>query len=96
MGRVFVVLGKFKIRIKDRFCKLICYTRFNPPMKFLIEKNALPINVFLAVPSPFVHDLMNFQFTYEKKLTFDEIDYGCLVSLIPFISFQLLRGCVFL
>jgi hypothetical protein len=51
-------------------------------MKCFVERNYNPANVNHAVPLPFAHDLMNFQFTYAKRLSADEIKDGCMVGCL--------------
>jgi len=53
--------------------------KFNPPMKFVIERNGEPLNLFDDIPLPFAHNEFNFQLTYEKRLTSEEINSGYLV-----------------
>jgi hypothetical protein len=77
---IFVGDGRFNIRIKDRFGKTIRNPTFIPPVKFKIERNYNPGNLIHVVPLPLVPDLMNFQFTYEKKLSADETKDGCMVG----------------
>lgn len=92
---VFHGLGRFNIRIKNRFGKTLRYPQFNPSVNFTVEKNAIPVNMPNIVPRPFVHDEMNFQLTYEKKLEADEINAGFLVSLkFPPIFFYTLSMIV--
>lgn len=79
---VFVGNGKFKIRIKDRFGKTIRYPTVIPPMKFLIDKDEVYANFIHCIPSPFTHDILNFQYTYEKKLDSDEIKNGVMVGCL--------------
>jgi len=63
---VFVGLGKFGINIKNRFGNLIHYPSFVPQMKFKIEREFMPYNVFGTFPAPFEHNDWKFQFTYER------------------------------
>lgn len=77
----FVGESKFEITLEDRFRRRMANPRFTPSMKFEIDRDMLPFLMIDAVPRPYVHDPMNFQFSYEKKLTGDEIDSGWLVSI---------------
>lgn len=52
--------------------------KFNPPVKFEIEKEAISFHAFNVAPTPFTHDETCFEFSYEKKLTSEEIDSGWL------------------
>jgi hypothetical protein len=81
---VFAGPGKFGSHLKDRFGKLIRYPKFSPPMKFQVEKHVLPFHLLDYVPAPYVHDEMNFEFSYEKRLTSYEIESRCLVLQIFF------------
>jgi len=47
---------------------------------FSFKKNALTVNLYDVVPAPFMHDQMNFQMSYKKTLTSDEVNSGFLVS----------------
>ena len=51
-------------------------------MDFRVEHNAVPINVDWFVPRPFMHDQLNFQLTYEKRLCLEDVTAGYLVFLI--------------
>jgi len=51
-------------------------------MKCFVERNYNLANVNRAVPLPFAHDLTNFQFTYAKRLSADEIKDGCMVGCL--------------
>jgi len=53
--------------------------RFTPPMIFKLEKQVVPFNNFDVLPSPFVHDQINFSCSYEKKLTSEDYDGGYVV-----------------
>ncbi|XP_039683194.1 uncharacterized protein [Medicago truncatula] len=75
----FVGESKFEITLEDRFRRRMANPRFTPSMKFEIDKDMLPFLMIDDVPRPYVHDPMNFQFSYEKKLTGDEIDSGWLI-----------------
>jgi hypothetical protein len=48
-------------------------------IEFRVERNYYPTNLIHAVPHPFAHDLLNFQFTFGKRLSADEIKDGCMV-----------------
>jgi len=52
------------------------------PNEVFRERNYNPANVNHVVPLPFAHDLMNFQFTYAKRLSADEIKDGCMVGCL--------------
>ncbi|KEH41262.1 hypothetical protein MTR_1g047540 [Medicago truncatula] len=52
---------------------------FTPSMKFMIDRSWLPFQMMDAVPTPYAQDEMSFQFSYEKRLTSDEIKSGWLV-----------------
>jgi len=43
-------------------------------MIFKLEKQVVPFNNFDVLPSPFVHDQINFSCSYEKKLTSEDYD----------------------
>lgn len=70
--------GRFDIRVKNRFGKRVRYPTFTPPMEFRVEHNPAPVVVDWFVPRPFMHDEFNFQLTYEKKLGYEDIAFGCL------------------
>lgn len=76
---VFVGDGRFNIRVRNRGGRKIRCPEFSPPMQFLVDRNAIPITLFNVVPSPFSHDELNFQHTYDKKLDSDEMNDGFLV-----------------
>jgi len=78
---VFVGASKFGIHLKDRFGRMISTPKFIPSMRFQIEKQVNPFHTFDVLPSPFVHDELNFRFSYEKRLTGDEYSGGFVVSL---------------
>jgi len=63
---VFVGMGKFVIHLKDRFRRKISTPRFTPPMIFQLEKQVVPFHNFDVLPSPFVHDQINFENSYEN------------------------------
>jgi hypothetical protein len=77
---MFVGDSKFGIHLKDRFGRKISTPKFTPTMKFQIEKLATPFHNFDVLPSPFVHDELNFEFSYEKRLSGDEHAGGIVVS----------------
>jgi hypothetical protein len=83
---VFVGDGRFNIRVQDRFGKKIRCPTFSPPMKFCVDRNAIPITLFNVVPAPFVHDELNFQHTYEKILDSFESNAGVLVKNLLLLS----------
>jgi hypothetical protein len=64
---VFNSFGKLGINIKDMFSEFITYPKFVLAMKFSIEKTATPVYLYPVIPTPFQHDVTNFQFYYEKK-----------------------------
>jgi len=59
---VFNSFGKFGINIKDMFSEFITYPKFVLAMKFSIEKTATPVYLYPVIPTPFHHDVTNFQF----------------------------------
>jgi len=73
---VFVGAGRFNIRVSNRFGKRILHPTFNPPMRFKVHRDAIPVTLDQVVPKPFVHNEMNFQVTYEKRLCAGELDTG--------------------
>lgn len=75
---VFMGNGRFGIRIKNRFGKRIRCPTFNPPMNFRVHRNAVPVTLDWFVPRPFMHDEVNFQLTYEKKLAVADVESGFL------------------
>jgi len=77
---VFVGASKFGIQLKDRFGRKVSTPKFTPSMRFQLEKIVTPFHNFDVLPSPFVHDEFNFEFSYEKRLTGDEHAGGFLVS----------------
>jgi len=79
---VFRGNGRFDIRLRDRFGRKMRCPSFDPPMKFVIEKNVAPINHMNVVSLPFVHDEYNFVNSYEKRLTSEEIVSGYLVCVV--------------
>jgi hypothetical protein len=81
VSMVFVGGSKFEITLEDRWRRKMAIPRFTPSMRFEIDKDMLPFLMIDAVPRPYVHDPMNFQFSYEKKLTGCEVDSGWLVSI---------------
>jgi hypothetical protein len=50
---VFVGLGKFNIRIKDRWGTKVRCPSFSPPMKFRQNKSVVPVRLFNDIPRPF-------------------------------------------
>lgn len=76
----FVGEGRFEITIQNRFRKKVRTPNFSPSLRFEIDHDMLPFLMVDAVPRPYVHDPLKFQFTYEKRLTGDEIDSGWMVS----------------
>jgi len=77
----FVSDNKFEITLEDRFRRRMTIPRFTPSMKFEIDRDMLHFLMIDVVPRRYIHDPMNFQFSYEKKLTGDEVDSGYLVSI---------------
>lgn len=64
---VFVGMDKYVIHLKDRFRRNMSIPRFTPPMIFKLEKQVVPFNNFDVLPSPFVHDQINFSCSYKKN-----------------------------
>jgi len=71
---VYVGPDKFGINLRGWFGEIIHYPQFIPKMKFVIEKHVLSFHLFDYVPTSWVHDEANFEFSYEKWLTHDEIE----------------------
>jgi len=71
---VSVGMDKFVIHLKDRFRRNTSISGFTPLMIFKLEKQVVPFNNFDVLPSPFVHDQINFSCSYEKKLTSEDYD----------------------
>jgi hypothetical protein len=51
----------------------------NTKRKFVVNRSDEDANLIHGFPSPFEHDIMNFHYTYEKKLSDDEIKAGGMV-----------------
>lgn len=81
VSMVYVGRGKFGIYLQDRFGGKIATPKFNPPMKFELERQMLPFHEFDVLPSPFAHDNFNFEFSYAKRLTTDDYESGSVVSV---------------
>ena len=77
---VFVGLGRFEITMKDRFGRKIRVPRFSPSMRFEVDRNLIHFLMNNIVPEPFEHDQFSFQFSYEKRMTGEEIDSGWMVG----------------
>lgn len=65
--------GKFGITLRTRFRKSILCPAFK------IEQPELPLQSVDLMPSPFKHDELNFENSYEKILSADEIESGWLM-----------------
>ena len=82
----FMGLSRFDIRkIKSKVKREISIPVFTPPMRFLIERVGLPPNFSPAFPASvvdlsFCHNPANFQMSYEKQLSADDIKSGFLVN----------------
>lgn len=79
---VFVGMSKFGILLKDRFERRLTTPKFSPIVRFQLEKHVTPFHNFDVLPSPFVHDDSNFEFSYEKRLIGDEYAGGVVVNFI--------------
>jgi len=62
-------LGQFKINLKDRVGRTIKYPKFDPPMRFVVERAYDDGYVPNGIPPPYQHVHVNFQFSNEKKLS---------------------------
>ena len=91
VSMVYVGRGKFGIYLKDRFGGRISTPRFNPPMKFELERQMLPFHEFDVLPSPFAHDNFNFEFSYEKRLTADDYESLSNFSVSSFLYLSVLQ-----
>ena len=57
------------------------YPKFDPLMKFVVEKADVAGHMSNGIPPSYQHGEVNFQFYYEKKLSFYDVTSGFLVSL---------------
>ena len=76
MTVVFFGMGEFVIYFKDRFRRKVSTPRSTSPMIFQLEKQVVPFNNFDVLPSPLVHNQINFASSYEKNLTSKDYDGG--------------------
>ena len=47
--------------------RTISYPKFDPPMKFVVEKDDVVGHVPNSIPTTYQHGEVNFQFSYEKN-----------------------------
>jgi hypothetical protein len=82
---VFVGFGRFVLKkLKSRINRKIFFPVFDPPMKFVIERDVNTHNFLQAFPNSIIelsyrHDLNNFTISYVKHLTASDITSGYLV-----------------
>jgi len=69
----FFGLSRFEINLKDTVGRTISYPTFNPLMKFVVEKVDVVDYVLNDTPSSYQHGDASFQFSYEKKLSPDDV-----------------------
>jgi hypothetical protein len=77
---VFKGNSMFNIRVKNRFGKRIQYPTLEPPMDFRVHRIVVSVTPNWVVPRPFVHDVFNFQLTYEKISRLHDVIVGYLVN----------------
>jgi len=90
---VFVGNNRFEISLKDRVWKKIQCPMFTPSINFQIDRSWLPFQMMDAVPTAYVHSDMSFLYSYEKRLSGNEVNSGWMVSVITllfaFFNYQL-------
>jgi hypothetical protein len=82
---VFVGNGRFEISLEDRVRGKIRAPIFTPPVNFVIDRSWLPFQMMDVVPTSYVHSDMSFAYSYQKKLSANEIISGWMVSAITFL-----------
>jgi hypothetical protein len=82
VSMLFVGNGRFEISLKDRAERKIRCPIFNPPMNFVIDRDWLPFQMMRDVPTAYVQSDFSFQYSYQKKLSFNEVNSGWMVRLI--------------
>ena len=65
----FVGLGRFTINLKDMVGWMIIYPKFDPPMRIVVERVDVNGYVPNGILPPYQHCHVNFQFSYEKRLS---------------------------
>jgi len=88
---IYVGLSQIEINLKDKVGRTITNHKFDPSIKFVVEKVDVIDLVFNSILPPHQHDMVNFQFSYEKKLSPYEFYFGFLVSYLIFIYTTIFR-----
>lgn len=84
-----VALGQFGIYLKDRVTRTINYTKFNTPIKFVVEIVDVVDYVLNCIPPSYQHGDVNFQFSHEKKLSHCDVTSEFFGEL--FTSYRYIR-----